>query len=155
VTYRCPHAIACCNKCDYCEPCRLLAERAEEWFAAQLAAGIAQGRAEYVALADRIGFVNRAEGQGGYEVADVDTIARAWREMELAEEAALAQGRAEERERIVAMLDAMRGEIVPMWSTRTPVMQNAVNQGVEKTLDEAKRRIEPARLTPPEPETGR
>jgi hypothetical protein len=88
-------------------------------------------------------------------VADVDTIARAWREMELAEEAALAQGRAEERERIVAMLDAMRGEIVPMWSTRTPVMQNAVNQGVEKTLDEAKRRIEPARLTPPEPETGR
>lgn len=47
-----------------------------------LLAEVERLRAWQVAVADGMGYLNHAEGQGGYEVADPDTILGAWKDQE-------------------------------------------------------------------------
>jgi hypothetical protein len=80
-----------------------------------------------VAVADGLGYLNRAEGQGGYEVAEPETVIGAWREHEreverltAEQDAAFARGAEAMRNALVQrvdwhshMADIIRAEPVP------------------------------------------
>jgi hypothetical protein len=61
-----------------------------------------------VEVADGLGYLNRAEGQGGYEVADPETVIGAWREQE------------REVERLTMELHASQAEVVELHADPLP-----------------------------------